>query len=193
MRRLLHSYRCGRKPIVVTRDGKGQLHAFYNVCRHRAGPVAEGAGHRKLFRCRYHGWTYGLNGVLIFATETGGIQGFHADECALGDVRLDEWFNLVFANLDDGAIPLTVNLGNLSELVQRFPFAGMTLFERRTYEMKCNWKTYIDNYLEGYHVPSVHPGLNRELDCSAAVIEAGAVYVGQFVPIRNGEHSGSSG
>ena len=47
----------------------------------------------------------------------------------------------------------------------------MKLFERRTYEMVCNWKTYVDNYLEGYHLPSVHPGLNRELDYNAYVVE----------------------
>jgi choline monooxygenase len=60
----------------------------------------------------------------------------------------------------------------------------MTLFERRTYEMKCNWKTYVDNYLEGYHLPSVHPGLNRELDYGGYVVEPHAGYVRQFSPIR---------
>ena len=63
----------------------------------------------------------------------------------------------------------------------------MKLFERRTYEMKCNWKTYVDNYLEGYHLPSVHPGLNRELDFNAYVVEPNARYVRQFSPIRGAQ------
>jgi len=50
--------------------------------------------------------------------------------------------------------------------------------------MKCNWKTYVDNYLEGYHLPSVHPGLNRELDFNAYVVEPYAHHVRQFSPIR---------
>jgi choline monooxygenase len=75
-------------------------------------------------------------------------------------------------------------LGGLSEQAGRHPFTEMKLFERRTYEMKCNWKTYVDNYLEGYHLPSVHPGLNRELDYSAYEVEIHDSYVRQFSPIR---------
>ena len=63
----------------------------------------------------------------------------------------------------------------------------MKLFERRTYEMKCNWKTYVDNYLEGYHLPSVHPGLNRELDYNAYTVEPYARHVRQFSPIRGAQ------
>ncbi len=67
--------------------------------------------------------------------------------------------------------PLRDSLGELPQQAEKFEFAGMKLFERRTYDMKCNWKTYVDNYLEGYHLPSVHPGLNRELDYNAYVVE----------------------
>jgi choline monooxygenase len=63
----------------------------------------------------------------------------------------------------------------------------MNLFERRTYDMKCNWKTYVDNYLEGYHLPSVHPGLNRELDYDAYVVEPYPHHVRQFSPIRGAQ------
>ena len=62
---------------------------------------------------------------------------------------------------DPDARPLRESLGDLPRQAERFPFTEMKLFERRTYDMKCNWKTYVDNYLEGYHLPSVHPGLNR--------------------------------
>ena len=63
----------------------------------------------------------------------------------------------------------------------------MKLFERRTYEMKCNWKTYVDNYLEGYHLPSVHPGLNRELDYNAYMVEPYQSHVRQLSPIRGAQ------
>jgi phenylpropionate dioxygenase-like ring-hydroxylating dioxygenase large terminal subunit len=87
-------------------------------------------------------------------------------------------------NLDPQARPLRESLGQLTRQVEKFPFAGMRLFERRTYDMKCNWKTYVDNYLEGYHLPSVHPGLNRELDYNAYVVEPDARHLRQFSPIR---------
>jgi choline monooxygenase len=180
------------EPLLFVRGLDGKLRGFYNVCRHRAGPPAEGCGSRKLFRCGYHGWTYGLDGVLISATEIEGVEGFRPEDFALAPVRTEEWFNLVFANLEAGAPPLRESLGELTKQAEKFPFPEMKLFERRTYDMKCNWKTYVDNYLEGYHLPSVHPGLNRELDYSAYVVESYVRHVRQFSPIRGAQPGDAS-
>ncbi len=189
------------EPLVFVRGLDGRLRGFYNVCRHRAGPPAEGCGSRKLFRCGYHGWTYGLDGALLSTTEIEGVAGFRPEEFALKPVRTEEWFNFLFVNLDDQARPLIETLGELPKQAEKFSFLQMKRFERRTYEMKCNWKTYVDNYLEGYHLPSVHPGLNRELDFNAYMVEphVGALdlpgqealgqtgYVRQFSPIRGAQ------
>jgi len=186
------------EPLLFVRGSDGRLRGFYNVCRHRAGPPAEGCGSRKLFRCGYHGWTYGLDGALLSATEIDGVEGFRPEDFALKTVRTEEWFNLVFVNLDPDARPLDETLGDLPKQAEKFPFPEMKLFERRTYDMKCNWKTYVDNYLEGYHLPSVHPGLNRELDYNAYVVEPHGPssgdapervsgYVRQFSPIRGAQ------
>ena len=175
------------EPLLLVRGTDGSLRAFYNVCRHRAGPPAQGCGSRKLFRCGYHGWTYGLDGALIQATEIEGMQDFRPEEFALKPVRVEEWFNLIFVNLDFSAPPLHECLGQLSEQTGKYPFSEMKLFERRTYDMKCNWKTYIENYLEGYHLPSVHPALNRELDFNAYVVEPYTAHVRQFSPIRGAQ------
>ena len=175
------------EPLVFVRDSDGKLRGFYNVCRHRAGPPAEGCGSRKLFRCAYHGWTYGLDGALISATEIEGVANFRPEDFSLVPVRTEEWFNLVFVNLDQDARALRDSLGDLPKQAEKFPFSEMKLFERRTYDMKCNWKTYVDNYLEGYHLPSVHPGLNRELDYNAYVVEPYESYVRQFSPIRGAQ------
>jgi choline monooxygenase len=175
------------EPLLLVRGAGGELRGFYNVCRHRAGPPAEGCGSRKLFRCGYHGWTYGLDGSLISAPEFEGQQDFSPGGFSLTPVRVEQWFNLIFVNLDPNAEPLVHSLGALPQQVERFDFAGMKLFHRRTYEMKCNWKTYVDNYLEGYHLPSVHPGLNRELDYGAYTVEPAARHVRQFSPIRGAQ------
>ena len=172
------------EPLVFVRGLDGRMRGFYNVCRHRAGPLAEGCGSRKLFRCGYHGWTYGLDGALISATEIEGVEGFRAKDFALAPVRTEEWLNLIFANLDPEARPLRESLGELSGQAEKLLFPAMKLFERRSYDMKCNWKTYVDNYLEGYHLPSVHPGLKRELDYNAYLVEPYARHVRQFSPIR---------
>ena len=175
---------CG-EPLLIVRDSEGKLRAFYNICRHRAGPPAEGCGNRKLFRCGYHGWTYGLDGSLINAPEFEGVEGFCARDFGLTPVAVDEWMNLIFVHLDANPEPLLASLGELPAQAQRFGFERMKFFERRTYDMKCNWKTYVDNYLEGYHLPSVHPGLNRELDYSCYIVEPHSSYVRQFSPIRS--------
>ena len=175
------------EPLLIVRGTDGRLRGFYNVCRHRAGPPATGCGSRKLFRCGYHGWTYGLDGSLISATEIEGVEGFRPEDFALAPVHTEEWFNFILVNLNPEAKPPHASLSELEKQVERFPFTGMKLFERRTYEMNCNWKTYVDNYLEGYHLPSVHPGLNRELDYNAYVVEPHAGYVRQFSPIRGAQ------
>ena len=175
------------EPLLICRGADGQLRAFHNVCRHRAGPAAQGCGSRKLFRCAYHGWTYALDGSLVHSTEMDGVEGFRHEDFGLLPVRCEEWFNLVFVNLDPHAAPLLQTLGDLPRQAERFAFPSMKLFERRTYDMKCNWKTYVDNYLEGFHLPTVHPGLNRELDFNAYTVEPYATHVRQFSPIRGAQ------
>lgn len=175
------------EPLLITRNPAGELRGFYNVCRHRAGPPAEGCGSRKLFRCGYHGWTYDLNGGLVHAPEFEGVEGFDRLQFGLTPVRVEEWFNLIFINLDAHAGPLGDALGSLPAQAGRFDFRSMKRFERRTYDMKCNWKTYVDNYLEGFHLPSVHPSLNRELDYNAYTVEAYENHVRQWSPIRGAQ------
>src|SRR6204780_1793753 len=102
------------EPLLIVRGSDGRLRGFYNVCRHRAGPPAEGCGSRKVFRCGYHGWTYGLDGALISATELEGVEGFRPEDFALAPVRAEEWFGFIFVNLDNGAPPLGESLGELS-------------------------------------------------------------------------------
>jgi choline monooxygenase len=175
------------EPLLIARGDDGVLRCFYNVCRHRAGNPASGCGNRKLFRCAYHGWTYRLDGALLVTPEFDGVEDFDPQEFGLAPVRLEEWFNLILVNLDPEARPLCESLGELPAQAVKFDFSGMKFFERRTYDMNCNWKTYIDNYLEGYHLPSVHPALNREIDYSAYTVEPYPQYVRQWTPIRGAQ------
>src|SRR5438067_1482234 len=108
------------EPLLFVRGSDAKLRGFYNVCRHRAGPPAEGCGTRKLFRCGYHGWTYGLDGALLSATEIEGIEGFRADDFSLVPVRTEECFNFVFANFDLQASPLRGSLAELPQQVEKF-------------------------------------------------------------------------
>ncbi len=178
---------CG-EPLLITRDATGMVRGFYNVCRHRAGPVAEGCGSRKVFRCGYHGWTYSLDGKLLNAPEMEGVGDFSYSDFGLRSVPAAEWEGLVFVNLDPGAEPLMSTLAELSVQAAKFEFRRMRFYKRHDYAMECNWKVYIDNYLEGYHLPSVHPSLNRELDYSQYVTTTFTRHSMQSSPIRGAEN-----
>jgi choline monooxygenase len=175
------------EPLLIVRGDDGHLRGFYNVCRHRAGNPASGCGTRKLFRCGYHGWTYGLDGALLATPEFQGVEDFDRKDFGLTPVRLEEWSNLIFVNLDPDASPLSEALGELPTQLEKFAFQSMKFSERRTYDMNCNWKTYIDNYLEGYHLPSVHPSLNHEIDYNAYTVEPYPQHIRQWTPIRGAQ------
>ena len=180
------------EPLLIARGQDGQLRGFFNICRHRAGPPADGCGNRKVFRCGYHGWTYSLDGRLLNAPEMDGTEDFHFEDFGLHPVRTAEWGAWVFVNLDSNAEPLTSALGELPGQSARYGLESLKLYERRDYFMECNWKVYIDNYLEGYHLPSVHPGLNRELDYGQYGTETYARHSRQYSPIRGPENESTT-
>ena len=174
----------GDESIVVLRD-RGTLRAFHNVCLHRAGPVAEGCGKRKALQCRYHGWTYGLDGTLRRAPEMEGTANFRPEEMRLRAVQAAEWGPLVFVNLDGKAPPLGEVLEDVPARVAAFGCERMRYVTRKHWDLACNWKVYVDNYLEGYHLPVVHPGLYKELDYDAYRVEPHRWYSVQHAPLRS--------
>jgi choline monooxygenase len=172
------------EPVVVVRDKEGTLRAFSNVCRHRAGPIALGSGCKNVLRCAYHGWTYTLDGRLIGTPDVEGVEFFDRSTMGMVPLRLETWEQFIFVNFDRDAEPLSAYLGNIPEQSRGFQFAGLQLAERRDYVINCNWKVYVDNYLEGYHIPIAHPGLMREIDYSQYRTDTFRYHSRQFAPIR---------
>jgi choline monooxygenase len=172
------------EPLVVTRDSAGALHAFFNVCKHRAGPVAQGAGNRKTLQCLYHGWTYDLDGRLRTTPEFEGVRNFDRAQFGLTPVRVDSWGPFVFVCLDNETPPLREVLGAIPSETQAMPIERMGFYKRVDYFIDCNWKVYVDNYLEGYHIPMAHPGLFKEIDYNAYRVETERYYSKQYAPIR---------
>ena len=151
-------------PLVLTRGLDGELRAFLNICRHRAGLVARGCGNRKSLQCQYHGWLYGLDGRLRNAPEFEGVEDFRKEDFGLLPVRVESFGPFAFVNMDGSAPPLLEVLGRIPEETAGMDFSRMRKVERRDYIVNANWKVYIDNYLEGYHIPIAHPGLFKEVD-----------------------------
>jgi len=179
--------------LVLTRGEDGGNRALSNVCRHRAGPVARGAGNRKSLQCGYHGWTYGLDGTLRATPEWDGVREFDRAAHGLPAFRVEAWGPLLFANLDAASPDLTSFLGTIPAETRDVPIGRMQLWRQVDYEVACNWKVYVDNYLEGYHIPIVHPGLFRLLDYRAYRVETAALHSKQHAPIRSESGAASDG
>jgi choline monooxygenase len=172
------------EPIVIVRDASGTLRAFSNVCRHRAGPVAQGSGCRKVFNCAYHGWTYTLDGRLIGTPDVDGMEFFDRSTMGMVPLRCETWEHLLFVNFAHEGPSLSEYLGNIPELARDFSFQGLQFMERRDYIVNCNWKVYVDNYLEGYHIPIVHPGLMKEIDYPRYRCETFRYHSQQLGPVK---------
>ena len=173
-------------PVLLVRGGDGVLRAFPNVCRHRAGPLAlcNGKGARAL-HCKYHGWTYTLEGQLRSAPEMQDARDFRVEDIRLPPLRVHEWQGLVFVALSEAVPPFDEVYGGIAERIAPIELAAMRYLRRDSYEIECNWKVYVDNFLEGYHLPHVHPGLSRVLDYRAYDTELFAWHSLQSSPLRN--------
>jgi choline monooxygenase len=156
------------EPIVVVRDEAGILRGFYNVCRHRAARVvAEAEGQLKKLRCRYHGWTYDLTGRLRGTPEFDGVADFCREDNGLPEVAVATWGPVVWVHLGKSPTTLSEFLMPLPERTKGLGLESLRFVERREYTLACNWKVFVDNYLDGgYHVNTVHPGLAGVLDYS---------------------------
>ena len=172
------------EPIIVVRGTDEKLRAFSNVCRHRAGPVAAGEGKRSVFRCGYHGWSYSIDGRLIATPEFEGVECFQKESICLPQFNVDAWGSLVFVKLDSSGPTLRDTFGDITDRIGPRDFASMPLAARKDWYVECNWKNYVDNYLEGYHIPVVHPSLNRELDYGQYRTETQRYYSIQHSPIK---------
>ncbi|MSP38728.1 MAG: aromatic ring-hydroxylating dioxygenase subunit alpha [Deltaproteobacteria bacterium] len=178
------------EPILVIRGNDNVLRGFFNVCRHHAAAVATKCeGKAENLRCPYHGWTYDLEGKLILTPEFAGVANFDRSANGLVPVQTAEWHGWVFVKLDGGGPTLEEFLSaDLIERIEPLHLERLKWFERRSYSLNCNWKVFVDNYLDGgYHVPHIHGGLASVLDYSQYTIETGEHFCLQSSPIASGK------
>jgi choline monooxygenase len=186
------------EPIVVVRGTDGLLRGFFNACRHHAAAVmTEPEGRANQLRCPYHGWTYSLAGELKGTPDFSGVCNFDRSSNGLLPVQTRVWENWVFVRVEvsDTSGPAVAKEQSANDLEN---FLGVDLLdqirplgleklhwmERRHYKFDCNWKVFVDNYLDGgYHVPYLHKGLDSVLDYSNYTIENGRRFCLQSSPI----------
>jgi choline monooxygenase len=178
------------EPLVIVCGPDERVRGFFNVCRHHAAAVVTGeAGTAAQLRCPYHGWTYGLDGSLKGTPDFADVCHFDRGANGLVPVETGVWEGWVFARIEAGGPALRDWLGaDLVEGLARLRLDRFVWVERRTYTLACNWKVFVDNYLDGgYHVPHLHKGLDSVLDYRQYIIENGGRFCLQSSPmVREG-------
>jgi choline monooxygenase len=181
------------EPILIVRGSDNILRGFFNVCRHHAAAVmTESEGTANQLRCPYHGWTYSLEGELKGTPDFFGVCNFEKANNGLVPVEIASWEKWILARVEERthgqdarATTLEDFLGSqLIDQIRGLGLDGLHWMERRHYSFDCNWKVFVDNYLDGgYHVPYLHKGLDSVLDYSKYTIENGERFCLQRSPI----------
>ncbi|MGJ8720276.1 MAG: aromatic ring-hydroxylating oxygenase subunit alpha [Salinibacterium amurskyense] len=148
----------GDIPVVITKDAHGELNGLVNACLHRLHPVATGEGCARILQCKYHGWTYGLDGQLKTAPRSQNDPDFDRKSMALPTIRVEAFGDFVFANASADAPALHDYLGRAPQLVSdlRLSFSGWDHAGHFSYDVDANWKLFMENSLECYHCDLVH-------------------------------------
>lgn len=181
------------KPVLVVRGNDGELRGFFNVCKHRAGPLALANGNSRQLQCKYHGWTYTLEGQLRAAHEMQDAQNFDISCIHLDPVSVATWEGLVFVSVTTPVTTPEDLLQGIREQIRPIELSRMRYHSQVIYDVNCNWKVYVDNYLEGYHLPHVHPGLNRLLNYRAYETTLSDWYSYQHSPLDGAQGPYRSG
>jgi choline monooxygenase len=172
--------------LFVIRCRDGALRAFHNVCRHRgARLLEEGNGQCQILRCPYHLWIYDERGNLRSAPRFGDDPGFRIEDWPLEPVAVDTWRGLLFVAIAPET-SLIEQLGDLPEEVADCPIEDFHVAADRRFVMRSNWKTYTDNFVEGYHIPGIHPSFIKVIDFDAFVAETRRGMVRMSAPQRDG-------
>jgi Rieske 2Fe-2S family protein len=150
--------------LIVVRGERGEINAFYNVCRHRGTRLCEATSGSTgaTIRCPYHAWTYDLDGRLVGAPHMERVEGFRAEDYPLARPAVDAWDGLIFLNfLERPGTPLKAQLGGMDELFRPWGMGELRVGRRVVYDVAANWKLIIHNYSECLHCPGVHPALQK--------------------------------
>ncbi|TXH35580.1 MAG: aromatic ring-hydroxylating dioxygenase subunit alpha [Rhodospirillaceae bacterium] len=149
-------------PLIVARGRDEKVRVFANTCRHRGALLAEGKGNCKVFRCPYHFWTYGLDGRLIGApnyTDSTGkslIDSDNKEEFGLVEIDSGTWGGFIFIRFKEGPETLQQHLGTLVDVLASHSLQDMRCARKVVYDMDANWKCFVENYIDAYHIPYVH-------------------------------------
>jgi choline monooxygenase len=176
------------EPLLLTRDANDRIRCLSNVCTHRGTLVVEGAGHAQQLRCRYHGRRFTLDGRFHSMPEFEGTANFPSAKDDLPEVALGSWERFLLVALAP-AMPVAEVIAPLADRLRHLPFSALAFDQAgaRDYAVSANWALYVDNYLEGFHIPYVHASLANTLDYGEYAVELQRYAVLQLGIAKEGE------
>ena len=173
--------------LLIARGNDDTVRVFANTCRHRGSLVAEGHGNCKSFRCPYHSWTYALEGDLIGAPQYDDAEGkslidaSNRREFGLIEIPSDSWGGFLFVKFRGGPESLADYLGEFRDILASHRLEDMVCVRRVVFDMDSNWKCFVENYSDGYHIPHVHrDSLSRWKSVSTRVTPSNENYTASF-------------
>jgi Rieske 2Fe-2S family protein len=147
--------------LIIVRDRGGELHAFFNVCRHRGTRLCDNAAGQfsETIQCPYHAWTYSIDGRLIGAPHMQEAEGFDKKDYPLHSAAIEEREGFLFVNIDTNAAPFADSFAPMLERFTRYRLGELEVGHKVTYDVHANWKLVFQNYSECLHCPVIHPEL----------------------------------
>jgi phenylpropionate dioxygenase-like ring-hydroxylating dioxygenase large terminal subunit len=174
------SFQLCNEPLIAVRDGDRKLHVLSNVCRHRGTILAAGSGNAPLLVCPYHHWSYDLKGRLKAAPRLDAHKSFDRASCRLPEFPCEEWLGFLFTSLKPDPQPLSPRLAPLTARLRNYHMESMSLKYLATEVWDTNWKCFVENFMEGYHLSPLHRttlhAVNPTRLCTR--FEAGDAYFG---------------
>ena len=148
----------GAYPLIVIRDDEGELKAYHNICRHRGTQLLEVTGkHKKVITCPYHDWVYSLDGKLIGVPQRRTqFPDLDMSEWSLFPASVAVWNEMVFVNPNAECMPFDKWLGDFPDHFGPHRPSQLMETDVRHYEIKANWKIFVENYIDVYHLSHLH-------------------------------------
>lgn len=157
-------YQIARQSLIVVRTAQDTIRSFHNVCQHRGRRLVNGSGNTKGFRCGYHGWRYDLNGACAEIADGSDYVSLRKEDVRLKEISVDAWAGWIYVNFDNEAEPLSDYLAPIPQYLDAFELGEMRIAWYRSTVLRANWKTVMDGFIEGYHVPATHPQNRQYFD-----------------------------
>lgn len=154
-------YEIGKHSILVVRESRTAISAYFNACRHRGTRLAKGRGRVGSIICPFHGWRWNLDGSIRLVLDREEFVPRSDEHLGLARVRTETWGGFVFINMDPNAAPLLDYLDPIPRIFEPFHYENMRIRWQKGVVLPCNWKTVLDGFLEAYHVAGTHPQLHR--------------------------------